>query len=68
MAWMRDGRYKNEIRADDKEALRRLTKSQFHYQVTPEVLREIDASRCAALLVMHLRNYIARGLQQNMCV
>ncbi|KAK9840658.1 hypothetical protein WJX81_007722 [Elliptochloris bilobata] len=38
-------RYKNEIRAEDKEALRRLIKSQFHYQVTPEVLREIDASR-----------------------
>ena len=65
---MRDGRYKNEIRADDKEALRRLTKSQFHYQVTPEVLREIDASRCAALVVMYLHNDIGGGLQQGMCV
>ena len=35
---------------EDKEALRRLIKTQFHYQVTPEVLRELDAtSRCAAL-------------------
>ena len=29
--------------------LRRLIKAQFHYQVTPEVLRELDASRCGAL-------------------
>lgn len=38
-------RYKNEIRSEDKAALRALCKAQFHYQVTPEVLREIDASR-----------------------
>ena len=44
-----DGRYKSEVRAEDKEALRRLIKAQFHYQVTPEVLRELDASRCGAL-------------------
>ena len=44
-----DRRYKNEVRAEDKEALRRLVKAQFHYQVTPEVLRELDASRCGAL-------------------
>jgi len=43
-------RYKNEIRAADKEELRRLAKSQYHYLVTPEVLREMDASRCASPL------------------
>ena len=47
LSW--DRRYKNEVRAEDKEALRRLIKAQFHYQVTPEVLRELDASRCGAL-------------------
>ncbi|KFM26104.1 Bystin [Auxenochlorella protothecoides] len=38
-------RYKNEIRAEDKEALRRLLSRQSHHLVTPEVLRELDAGR-----------------------
>lgn len=38
-------RYKNEIRAEDKAALRSLCKRQQHYQVTPEVFRELDNSR-----------------------
>lgn len=38
-------RYKAEIRKEDKIALRALCKVQHHYQVTPEVLRELDASR-----------------------
>lgn len=38
-------RYKNEIRAEDKEALRRLLSRQSHHRVTPEVLRELDAGR-----------------------
>ena len=38
-------RYKTEIRREDKDALRRLLRHQHHYQLTPEVLRELDASR-----------------------
>ena len=38
-------RYKAEIRKEDKEALRALCRAQHHYLVTPEVMREIDASR-----------------------
>ncbi|GAB4821947.1 hypothetical protein N2152v2_008993 [Parachlorella kessleri] len=38
-------RYKNEVRREDKEALRQLVRKQYHHQVTPEVLRELDASR-----------------------
>jgi len=37
-------RYKTEIRAEDKERLRRLCRAQFHYQVTPEVVRELNSS------------------------
>lgn len=39
-------RYKHEIRKEDKEALRKLIKVQYHYQVSPEITRELDASRC----------------------
>jgi len=38
-------RYKAEIRREDKDLLRALCKAQHHYQVTPEVFRELDASR-----------------------
>ncbi|KAL3141390.1 hypothetical protein ABBQ32_004967 [Trebouxia sp. C0010 RCD-2024] len=38
-------RYKHEIRKEDKEALRKLIKVQYHYQVSPEITRELDASR-----------------------
>jgi len=38
-------RYKNEIRREDKEALRHLCKRQQHHMVTPEVLRELDHGR-----------------------
>ncbi|KAK9811795.1 hypothetical protein WJX72_010259 [[Myrmecia] bisecta] len=38
-------RYKHEIRKEDKEALRKLMRVQYHYQVTPEIHRELDASR-----------------------
>ena len=38
-------RYKNEIRAEDKAALQKLMKRQYHYLVTPEVHRELEASR-----------------------
>ena len=38
-------RYKSEIRVEDKHALRQLIKEQYHYQVTPEIHREFDASR-----------------------
>ena len=66
-------RYKHEIRKEDKEALRKLIKVQYHYQVSPEITRELDASRCdlqhtascilrtACYLVQHLM----RGLNQN---
>ena len=40
-------RYKHEIRKEDKEALRKLIKVQYHYQVSPEITRELDASRYA---------------------
>ena len=40
-------RYKHEIRKEDKEGLRKLIKTQYHYQVTPEITRELDASRYA---------------------
>lgn len=38
-------RYKHEIRAEDKAALHKLMKRQYHYLVTPEVHRELEASR-----------------------
>ena len=38
-------RYKHEIRAEDKAALQKLMKRQYHYLVTPEVYRELEASR-----------------------
>ena len=37
--------YKSEIRREDKDALRALLRKQFHHLVTPEILRELDASR-----------------------
>ncbi len=37
-------RYKGEIRAEDKRALRQLCARQAHHLVTPEVLRELDAA------------------------
>lgn len=33
------------MRAEDKGALRDLVKRQHHYALTPEILRELDASR-----------------------
>ena len=42
-------RYKHEIRKEDKEALRKLIKVQYHYQVSPEISRELDASRYTLL-------------------
>jgi len=51
-------RYKNEIRAEDKAALQKLMKRQYHYLVTPEVHRELEASRwffpCACRASGHL--------------
>ena len=38
-------RYKAEIRKEDKESLKALCKVQYHYKMTPEVLREIEASK-----------------------
>ena len=38
-------RYKAEIRREDKESLRALCKVQYHYKMTPEVLRELDSSK-----------------------
>lgn len=38
-------RYKSEIRAEDKEVLKRVMRVQYHYQVTPEIHRELEGSR-----------------------
>lgn len=38
-------RYKSEIRAEDKEAIKALMRAQYHHQVSPEVHRELDQSR-----------------------
>lgn len=38
-------RYKAEIRKEDKDVLRKLCRVQHHYLVTPEVQRELEASR-----------------------
>lgn len=38
-------RYKAEIRREDKDSLRALCKIQYHYKMTPEVLRELDSSK-----------------------
>ncbi|GAX76291.1 hypothetical protein CEUSTIGMA_g3736.t1 [Chlamydomonas eustigma] len=38
-------RYKDEVRPEDKEAIRKLCHAQRHYQVTPEVIRELDHGR-----------------------
>ena len=35
-------------RAEDREALRKLIKVQYHYQISPEVSRELESSRCTA--------------------
>lgn len=34
-------------RAEDREVLRKLIKQQYHYQISPEVSRELDTSRSA---------------------
>ena len=39
------GRYKHEVRAADVAALAALAKRQYHYQVTPEVQRELAGAR-----------------------
>ena len=39
------GRYKHEIRGEDQAALAKLVKRQYHYQVTPEVQRELASAR-----------------------
>lgn len=38
-------RYKSEIRAEDKEAMKALTRAQYHHLVSPEIHRELDQSR-----------------------
>lgn len=38
-------RYKAEIRREDKDAIRNLCKVQNHYLITPEVFRELEASK-----------------------
>lgn len=38
-------RYKAEIRREDKDTIRALCKVQHHYLITPEVFRELDASK-----------------------
>ncbi len=43
-------RYKHEIRAEDKQQLHKLIRRQFHYLVTPEIHRELEASRCAGMM------------------
>ena len=35
-------RYKDEVRPEDKEAIRKLCSAQHHYQVSPEIVRELD--------------------------
>ncbi len=49
-------RYKHEIRAEDKAALQKLMKRQYHYLVTPEVYRELEASRwlSSTLLIINV--------------
>ena len=37
-------RYKNEIKREDKAALRKLLRKQGHYLISPEVFRELDHS------------------------
>jgi len=38
-------RYKHEIRKEDQQGLRKLTKTQYHYQVSPEIHRELELAR-----------------------
>jgi essential nuclear protein 1 len=38
-------RYKQEIRAEDKLLLRKLVEAQHHYQIGPEVKRELNVGR-----------------------
>lgn len=38
-------RYKHEIRKEDQESLRKLAKKQYHYQVSPEIHRELELAR-----------------------
>lgn len=38
-------RYKHEIRKEDQQALRKLVKIQYHYQVSPEINRELELAR-----------------------
>ena len=35
-------RYKDEVRPQDKENIRKLCSAQHHYQVSPEIVRELD--------------------------
>ena len=51
-------RYKHEIRAEDKAALQKLMKRQYHYLVTPEVHRELEASRLPSLCLSGLETLL----------
>lgn len=39
-------RYKEDLAGDQKDALMELTSHQFHYQITPEIRRELQKSKC----------------------
>jgi essential nuclear protein 1 len=57
-------RYKAEIRKEDKDSIRALCKIQHHYLITPEVLRELEASKSRGEKSMEVD--IAQNMFSNM--
>lgn len=39
-------RYKSDISTEQKEALHKLLKAQSHYQITPNIRRELESAKC----------------------
>lgn len=39
-------RYKGDISTEQKEALHKLLKVHSHYQITPNIRRELDSAKC----------------------
>ena len=55
-------RYKSEIRREDKDTIRNLCKVQNHYLITPEVFRELEASRSRGEKSMEVDTGVAQNL------
>lgn len=39
-------RYKSDISSEQREALHKLLRAQSHYQITPDIRRELESATC----------------------